>query len=76
MIYFQKDKSLIAGILTLMRNRVGDVFMILVLGQIIINMRYMRFFSKRFFFELEDVSLLFFLTIAAITKRAQIPYSA
>lgn len=71
-IYYQNPKSLAAGIITALTNRIGDVLLLVsiawTLNQghwFIINMWY------------TDTSLLqiAFITLAAITKRAQIPFS-
>jgi NADH-ubiquinone oxidoreductase chain 5 len=71
-IYYQNPKSLAAGIITALTNRVGDVILLLSIawtlnqGQwLIINIWD------------SNISILqvFCITVAAITKRAQIPFS-
>lgn len=74
-IYYQRPKSLNAGILTALSNRVGDVFIIsacAIRGYLesanffIFNCSYLR--------PWESVAIV--ILLASITKRAQIPYSA
>lgn len=76
-IYFQNVKSYNAGILTALSNRIGDVLILLSIAWIL------NFGSWNFIFYLdlikEDFELCFIgviIVFAAITKRAQIPFSA
>lgn len=71
-IYYQNPKSLAAGIITALRNRVGDVILLLRIGWTLnqghwhilnININSFRIF------------IIFRIIIAAITKSAQIPFS-
>lgn len=71
-IYYQNPKSLAAGIITALTNRVGDVLLLvciaLTLNQghwLIINMWDSR----------ASIIQIMFIIFAAITKRAQIPFS-
>lgn len=70
-IYYQRGSSRSAGILTILSNRVGDRAILVCVG-----------LSSGFgcwnFFFFDSVSLIFcfFIVLAAITKRAQIPFSA
>lgn len=68
-IYYQNYISYNSGILTVLINRVGDVIILIMIGIIIMYGRWNIFFirNKRL--------LIFFLIIAGITKRAQIPFS-
>lgn len=72
-IYYQNSKSLSAGILTALSNRVGDVIILLRIGWCI-NQGY-------WCITYADSSgpysrlIIFSITLAAITKRAQIPFS-
>lgn len=72
-IYYQNESSCNAGILTVLRNRIGDVCILMRIGLLLFNGRW-----NFIFFERNDVLLLrsFLLVIAGITKRAQIPFSA
>lgn len=73
-IYFQNEKSYNAGILTALSNRIGDVLILLSIAWII------NFGSWNYVFYLDfcrDYTLIgILLVLAAITKRAQIPFSA
>ena len=74
-IYYQNEKSANAGLLTILSNRVGDVAILLSIGLLRRLGRWNFVMWGRF---LDDRWLILkFLTIlAAITKRAQIPFSA
>lgn len=76
-IYFQNIKSFNAGILTALSNRIGDVALLLAITWIL---NYGRW---NFIFYLEviksDFEILLIgglVVLAAITKRAQIPFSS
>lgn len=76
-IYFQNIKSYNAGILTALSNRIGDVFILLSIAWIL------NFGSWNYIFYLELIPLDFDINVigviivfAAITKSAQIPFSA
>lgn len=76
-IYFQNVKSYNAGILTALSNRIGDVALLLAIAWIL------NYGSWNYYFYLEvikndfEILLIGFLVIlAAITKRAQIPFSS
>lgn len=75
-IYYQNMKSANAGILTILSNRVGDVAILLCISWIFNyggwNFYYLPFIYLRK--ELWVVEIL--VIIAALTKRAQIPFSA
>jgi len=75
-IFYENNKSSRAGILTIFSNRIGDVLILLRISLIL------GFGSTRIFY-LELISLSFelkfifyLILLAAITKRAQIPFSA
>lgn len=72
-IYYQNNKSLGAGILTLLTNRIGDVIILLSIGLLVL-------IGNWNISLLWDFPLLFLLVIAiilaGITKRAQIPFSS
>lgn len=73
-IYFQNYKSYNAGILTALSNRIGDVALLISIAWIINIGRW----SFIFYLEFIDLNLIFLIIIiiAAITKRAQIPFSS
>ena len=72
-IYYQNPKSLAAGIITALRNRIGDVLILLSIawsvnqGHWLITNISINSFSS---------IIIFSITVAAITKRAQIPFSS
>lgn len=72
MIYYQNEKRANAGILTALSNRVGDVAILISISLVF------RLGGWNFLF-LEGLlpsGVLFYLVLAAMTKRAQIPFSA
>lgn len=76
-IYFQNVKSFNAGILTALSNRIGDVALLLAIAWII------NYGSWNYVFYLEIMKIDFeiiligaLVVLAAITKRAQIPFSS
>lgn len=75
-IYYQNEKSNNAGILTALSNRVGDVA--ILLG--IFLMFDLGNWSYIFYLEvIKDINIYIFcslIVLAAITKRAQIPFSS
>lgn len=69
-IFYQNYRSYNSGIVTVLCNRVGDVGLLIVIRIIIIRGRW-RLILYRF----ENKLVVFMLLIAAVTKRAQIPFS-
>lgn len=76
-IYYQNNKSFNAGILTALTNRIGDIALLLSIAW------FLNFGSWNFLFYLNEIkqdSNLWFISLliitAAITKRAQIPFSS
>lgn len=76
-IYFQNFKSFNAGILTALSNRIGDASLLLAISWILNFGRWRFIFFFDFFKYDRDLLIVGFLVIlAAITKRAQIPFSS
>nr|YP_010174599.1 NADH dehydrogenase subunit 5 [Octopus fitchi]QBR54756.1 NADH dehydrogenase subunit 5 [Octopus fitchi] len=72
-IYYQNNKSLSAGMLTVLMNRVGDCF---ILGGISIMVMLGHWnYLCIWYFWLIDVCMIF-VVIAGMTKSAQIPFSS
>lgn len=71
-IYYINDKSLSAGILTALVNRIGDA--LIILGASVSLIRGHWNFTFRRYNRIWVVGAI--LLVAAITKRAQIPFSA
>ena len=71
--YYQNRKSLSAGIITALTNRVGDVLILVCISLIVNEGRFLVYGVKRFW-----VSLLFVvcLIFGGMTKSAQIPFCA
>nr|QHD19772.1 NADH dehydrogenase subunit 5 [Rodolia quadrimaculata] len=74
-IYYQNVKSFNAGMLTVLSNRIGDIFILLSIAWM------MNYGSWNFLFYLNlndySMKLIFFMvTLAAFTKSAQIPFSS
>lgn len=72
-IYYQNFKSFRAGMITALTNRIGDVF---ILGCISLSFFMGRWRYINFLNLYDSFFLCIFFIIAAITKRAQIPFSA
>ena len=73
-IYYGSTKSYNAGIITVIRNRLGDVALIFRIGLIIQLGRWRIVFYKDF--TIISNYFLLLLCLGAFTKRAQIPFSA
>nr|YP_009555378.1 NADH dehydrogenase subunit 5 [Triodia sylvina]AZU95915.1 NADH dehydrogenase subunit 5 [Triodia sylvina] len=76
-IYYQNIKSYNAGMLTALSNRIGDVFILMVIAWM------MNYGSWNYIFYLEFMKIdiymkyiMFLIVIAAMTKSAQIPFSS
>jgi len=72
-IYYNNERSLRARILTILINRLGDAFMLLSIA-ITLNIGDWTIIRVKTNIKLNNLQLIGILT-AAITKRAQIPYS-
>ena len=75
-IYYQNEKSANAGILTVLSNRVGDVAILLRIALIFIVGGWNFIFYVFYLSDEIALALKRLIIIAAITKRAQIPFSA
>nr|YP_010700914.1 NADH dehydrogenase subunit 5 [Rhynchospio aff. asiatica ZW-2021]WCI21129.1 NADH dehydrogenase subunit 5 [Rhynchospio aff. asiatica ZW-2021] len=72
-IYYQNPKSLAAGMITAMTNRIGDVFLLLSIGWALNASQWnIMFLWHSSFTSILSITLL----IAAMTKSAQIPFSS
>lgn len=75
-IYYQNVKSSGAGIVTVLSNRIGDVAILLSISWLL-NYGSWNIFYLQFIYTKNDILLIIGLVIlAAITKRAQMPFSA
>lgn len=75
-VYYPTKKSISAGMLTVLRNRVGDVCVLLSIAWFrrIGDFNFLPWVQTNFFESNYWLALL--VVLAAITKRAQIPFSA
>ena len=76
-IYYQNIKSFNAGILTALRNRIGDVALLISIAWILNYGRwnfifYLDLIKNDFYI----IFISYLVVLAAITKRAQIPFSS
>nr|YP_010491962.1 NADH dehydrogenase subunit 5 [Eucrate crenata]UWM93444.1 NADH dehydrogenase subunit 5 [Eucrate crenata] len=74
-IYYQNEKSANAGMLTVLSNRVGDVAILLSIG-LMAAMGGWNFFLYSFYLTDKWLLLKGLMMLAAMTKSAQIPFSA
>nr|QRG01409.1 NADH dehydrogenase subunit 5 [Mammilla mammata] len=72
-IYYQNMKSLGAGMLTVLANRIGDVMILISIGILVLQGHWI--ITLMFDFHLSALVSLSIL-IAAMTKSAQIPFSS
>lgn len=72
-IYYQNSKSLSAGLITALTNRIGDVAILLSIGWTLSqghwNILHIRIDNPNIIYQISAI------TLAAITKSAQIPFS-
>lgn len=71
-IYYQNPRSLSAGIITVLTNRIGDAFIIIAIALTLTSGQWNSF---NLWASPEAVSIAFLVILAATTKRAQIPFS-
>nr|YP_009239928.1 NADH dehydrogenase subunit 5 [Leptodius sanguineus]AMN14562.1 NADH dehydrogenase subunit 5 [Leptodius sanguineus] len=74
-IYYQNEKSANAGMLTVLSNRVGDVAILLGIG-LMSKLGSWDFFVYSYYMDAEWVMFKVILILAAMTKSAQMPFSA
>lgn len=75
-IYYQNFKSYNAGILTALRNRIGDAALLICIS-IAVGMGDWNLINYKDFLRKEFIIVFsVFIVLAAITKRAQIPFSS
>nr|ART66015.1 NADH dehydrogenase subunit 5 [Pentacheles laevis] len=77
-IYYQNEKSMNAGMLTVLSNRIGDVGILMSIGMMFLLGGWNFFFYQEAMAESgpEMLVLKGFVVMAAMTKSAQIPFSA
>nr|YP_003934430.1 NADH dehydrogenase subunit 5 [Thylacodes squamigerus]ADI79413.1 NADH dehydrogenase subunit 5 [Thylacodes squamigerus] len=72
-IYYQNNKSLAAGLLTILMNRVGDVMILLAIGVLVLQGHWLINSMWEYSW---SGGFALMITIAAMTKSAQIPFSS
>nr|YP_006303375.1 NADH dehydrogenase subunit 5 [Concholepas concholepas]AFC65054.1 NADH dehydrogenase subunit 5 [Concholepas concholepas] len=72
-IYYQNMKSLGAGMLTVLANRIGDVMILMSIGLLVLQGHWMITSIWDFYL---STWVAITITIAAMTKSAQIPFSS
>lgn len=74
-VYFQRKNSGNAGLITILTNRLGDIFIIISICMMLIYDRWRLLDYRLGGFSLGEIVLLF-LVGARFTKRAQVPFSS
>nr|YP_010713637.1 NADH dehydrogenase subunit 5 [Erronea onyx]WDA98769.1 NADH dehydrogenase subunit 5 [Erronea onyx] len=72
-IYYQNMKSLAAGMLTVLANRIGDVMILISIGLLVLQGHWIITLMWDFYL---STWVALTITIAAMTKSAQIPFSS
>nr|BBB16278.1 NADH dehydrogenase subunit 5 [Pagurus minutus] len=75
-IYYQNEKSANAGMLTVLSNRVGDVAILLSIGLMFKLGGWNFIFYTFYLTDCDSLMLKLLVMTAAMTKSAQIPFSA
>nr|YP_010118684.1 NADH dehydrogenase subunit 5 [Pelopidas mathias]QQY86869.1 NADH dehydrogenase subunit 5 [Pelopidas mathias] len=76
-IYYQNWKSFNAGMLTALSNRIGDVFILMVISWMVNYGSWNYIFYLNFMFNDYEMNFIgVMIIIAAMTKSAQIPFSS
>nr|YP_010164367.1 NADH dehydrogenase subunit 5 [Scyra compressipes]QRM82005.1 NADH dehydrogenase subunit 5 [Scyra compressipes] len=74
-IFYQNEKSASAGMLTILSNRVGDIGILLSIA-FMMKLGGWNFFLYSFYMNEEWIMLKMLVILSAMTKSAQIPFSA
>nr|QOX09674.1 NADH dehydrogenase subunit 5 [Harpovoluta charcoti] len=72
-IYYQNMKSLGAGMITILANRIGDVMILISVGLLVLQGHWVIMMMWDFYL---SAWVVLALTLAAMTKSAQIPFSS
>ena len=75
-IYYQNEKSANAGIVKIISNRIGDVAILMGIAWIINFGRWNFIYLQFMYTDFKITFVLWLVILAAITKRAQTPFSA
>nr|YP_010586481.1 NADH dehydrogenase subunit 5 [Pseudoneureclipsis achim]UZZ44282.1 NADH dehydrogenase subunit 5 [Pseudoneureclipsis achim] len=74
-IYYQNEKSLNSGMLTVLMNRVGDVMLLMAIVWMV-NFGGWNMVLYTFFFDNYMFLIYIFIILSSFTKSAQIPFSS
>ena len=75
-IYFNRRKSFNAGFITAMTNRVGDCFILIVIALLLQEGQWNLFLTRTTASQAPVYLITILFGLAAMTKRAQVPFSA
>nr|NP_150623.1 NADH dehydrogenase subunit 5 [Pagurus longicarpus]AAF63427.1 NADH dehydrogenase subunit 5 [Pagurus longicarpus] len=75
-IYYQNEKSANAGMLTVLSNRIGDVAILLSIGLMFKLGGWNFIYYTYYLSDMDSLVLKLLVMLAAMTKSAQIPFSA
>nr|UAA82770.1 NADH dehydrogenase subunit 5 [Seira dowlingi] len=75
-IYYQNVKSANAGMLTILSNRIGDVAILLGIAWMLNYGSWNFFFLQMMYMKSDMLLIIIMVFLAALTKSAQIPFSA
>merc|ERR1711910_236770 len=74
-VFYQRNKSYNAGMLTAITNRLGDVGLLISISLILYLVNWSYIYIDSFSGVLSNI-LIYLIIVSACTKRAQIPFSA
>nr|UPL65462.1 NADH dehydrogenase subunit 5 [Cymus sp.] len=74
-IYFNNFSSYNAGMLTILTNRIGDVFILLGVSYLVSSGSFYFMYYLNYFYDWSLI-LFFMIALASFTKSAQIPFSS
>ena len=74
-VFYQRNKSWNAGILTALTNRIGDVGLLVGLS-LMLSYGHWNYGPMSYNNSIDNLFLIFIIIVSACTKRAQIPFSA
>nr|ADA69775.1 NADH dehydrogenase subunit 5 [Glyptonotus cf. antarcticus FK-2009] len=75
-IYYQNKKSNAAGMITALSNRIGDAAILLAIGVMVESGSWNFMFMQENESSMDQFLLLILVVLAAMTKSAQMPFSA
>lgn len=70
-VFYQNHSSSASGSITIISNRIGDIFILISIAMLFTNLNWRFALNEQF-----PLIILTYLIIAALSKRAQFPFSA